>query len=54
MLKKNKFIIGNNVSFSNKKTKRRFYINKKKFKINCFIKKNKLIKKYNEKKKKYI
>ncbi len=53
MFKKKKFIIGNNVSFSNKKTKRRFYINKKKIKIN-FLKKNKLIKKYNEKKKKYI
>ncbi|WP_259292872.1 L28 family ribosomal protein [Candidatus Nasuia deltocephalinicola] len=53
MLKKNKFITGNNISFSNKKKKRRFYINKKKIKI-YFIKKNKLIKNYNEKKKKYI
>ncbi|WP_259288768.1 large ribosomal subunit protein bL28 [Candidatus Nasuia deltocephalinicola] len=53
MLKKNKFITGNNISFSNKKTKRRFYVNKKKIKI-YFIKKNKLIKKCNEKKKKYI
>lgn len=43
-IKKNKFITGNNISFSNKKTKRRFYINKKKFKT-VFIKKNKLIKK---------
>lgn len=43
-LKKNNFIKGNNISFSNKKIKRRFYLNKKKFKID-FIKKNKLIKK---------
>ncbi len=43
-IKKNQFITGNNISFSNKKTKRRFYINKKKFKV-IFIKKNKSIKK---------
>ncbi len=43
-VKENKFITGNKISFSNKKTKKRFYINKKKFKIG-FIKKNKLIKK---------
>ncbi len=43
-IKKNKFITGNNISFSNKKTKRRFYKNKKKFKIN-FIKKKQVNKK---------
>ncbi|WP_259286167.1 large ribosomal subunit protein bL28 [Candidatus Nasuia deltocephalinicola] len=42
-IKINKFITGNNVSFSNKKTKRKFYVNKKKIKIN-FIQKNKLSK----------
>ncbi len=41
-INKNKFIVGNKISFSNKKTKRKFYTNKKKIKIN-FIKKNKLI-----------
>ncbi len=42
-IKKNKFIFGNKISFSNKKTKRKFYINKKKNKVN-FVKKNKLTK----------